>query len=85
MFDKDINLAAWSHAQFGVGLAFFLHAEMAKQEIAEADLENALSCFDAAEPGFRSLKQHKNLKKLELARTETADRLKKLRTDSNRT
>lgn len=77
--DKDTNVEAWSHAQFGIGLAFFLHAEISEPELASTDLENALSCFDAAEPGYQSLKEKQDLKKLRAARAETEVRLKKLR------
>jgi transcriptional regulator with XRE-family HTH domain len=79
MLDKETHLGAWSHAQFSIGLAFFLHAEKAEPNVAVADLGNALSCFDAAEPGYRSLNERRDLKKLQSARTETKVRLQNLR------
>jgi hypothetical protein len=79
MLDKEASLGAWSHAQFSIGLAFFLHAEIAEPNVAAADLENALSCFDAAEPGYRSLNEQRDLKRLRSARSETKLRLQDLR------
>jgi hypothetical protein len=69
-----------SDAQFSIGLAFFLHAEIAEKEAAISDLEKALECYEAALPGYRIDGRKEKLKKLESARTETKARLKRLQT-----
>lgn len=79
ILDKDTDLTSWSNAKFGVGVAFFLHAEISEPEGAIADLENALKCFDEAEPGVISANEPQAQKRLEAARAETKTRLDKLR------
>jgi transcriptional regulator with XRE-family HTH domain len=69
-----------SDAQFGIGLAFFLHAEIAEKGTAISDLGKALVYYEAALPGYRIDGRKNYLKKLESARTETKTRLKKLQT-----
>jgi tetratricopeptide (TPR) repeat protein len=75
--DDDIHT---SHAQFSIGLAFFLHAEIAAKETAISDLEKALEYYEAALPGYQIEGRRDHLKKLESARTETKNRLKTLQT-----
>jgi hypothetical protein len=75
--DDDVHT---SDAQFGIGLAFFLHAEMAEKETAISDLEKALVYYEAALPRYRIDGSKDHLKKLESARTETKTRLEKLQT-----
>jgi hypothetical protein len=69
-----------SDARLGIGLAFFLHAEIAEKEIAISDLEKALTYYEAALPGFRIGDRKDRLKRLESAKTETKARLERLQT-----
>jgi hypothetical protein len=75
--DDDVHT---SDAQFGIGLAFFLHAEIAEKETAISDLEKALAYYETALPGYRIDGRKDDLKKLESAKTETKTRLKRLQT-----
>jgi hypothetical protein len=72
-----------SHAQFSIGLAFFLHAEIAEKEIAISELEKALVYYEAALPGYRIDGREDDLKNLESAKTATKNRLKSLQTSQN--
>jgi tetratricopeptide (TPR) repeat protein len=75
--DDDVHT---SDAQFHIGLAFFLHAEIAEKETAISDLEKALEYYEAALPGYPVDSRKDDLKKLESAKTVAKARLKKLQT-----
>lgn len=65
----------WSYAQFSIGLAFFLHAEVSGREMAIDDLTRALEFFDVALPGYKSPELEHDLKKLRAAQKEAKTRL----------
>jgi tetratricopeptide (TPR) repeat protein len=85
IFGKDSNPSKWSETQFHIGLAFFLHAEIAETEIEFGDLERALSYFHEAEAGYRSPGQEKDFRKLRRAQKATKARLKALRAAATQT
>jgi hypothetical protein len=78
-FDKESHLQNWSYAQFCIGLAFFLHAEISDAKLAIEDLEKALTYFDAALPGHEVPGKEDDLKRLSSAQREARLRLKNLR------
>jgi transcriptional regulator with XRE-family HTH domain len=82
---KENYLQKWSQAQFCIGLAFFLHAEISEHDAAVEDLQRATSYFDAAVPGYQTSGMENDLKKLKAARDETTARLTSLRTKAKRT
>jgi hypothetical protein len=77
---SDVDDIHTSDAQFCIGLAFFLHAEIAENNIAISDLEKALEYYEAALPGYRVDGREDHLRKLESAKKETNTRLRELRT-----
>jgi transcriptional regulator with XRE-family HTH domain len=78
---EDAHLQQWSEAQYCIGLAFFLHAEISEPKLAASDLEKALSYFAAALPGYQSSELKADLKKLKAAQKRTRALLKNIRRD----
>jgi hypothetical protein len=84
IFRKESHLEKWSQAQFHIGLAYYLHAEIAEPEIAVADLENAISCFESAVAGYHGAEKTEDMDRLQRvtkAAQDALDRLRAERTD----
>jgi tetratricopeptide (TPR) repeat protein len=77
---SDVDDTYTSEAKFCIGLAFFLHAEIAEKKTAISDLEKALEYYEAALSDFQIGGQEAHLKKIKSARKETEARLRKLQT-----
>lgn len=72
------NDSSSSDANFYIGLAFFLHAEMAEKEVAISDLEMAAKYYEDALPGYRANNKSDELRKLDAAKIAAASRLREL-------
>lgn len=68
-----------SDAQFCIGLAFFLHAEVAEKDTAISDLEMALKYYEFAIPGYKVEDNKDHLNKVKSAKKAAKARLNDLR------
>lgn len=73
--DEDVHT---TDAQYCIGLAFVLHAEIAEEKVAISDLEQALRFFEAALPGYQIENRKDNLERLESMRAKAKARLNEL-------